>query len=139
MGSIVGLGALPKRTFVYRHHEEVPEEGEVTGGGSITQLQCSQRVKELVEALGNSNVDTRRAAASDLGRMEKEATPAVPALAIALGDSNKLVRGYAAIALGRIGKAAASAVPALIKESRDSDAWIRRTAAEALAEIRESQ
>jgi hypothetical protein len=72
-------------------------------------------VPALIQALGDSDWDVRRAAAEALGKLGDP--QAVPALIQALGDSDVGVRRAAAEALGKIGDP--QAVPALIQALGD--------------------
>jgi HEAT repeat protein len=92
-------------------------------------------VPALIQALGDSGWNVRRAAAEALGKLGDP--QAVPALIQALGDSDSAVRAVSAEALGAIGDP--QAVPALIVALGDWGDWwsenVRRAAAEALVRI----
>jgi len=88
-------------------------------------------VPALIQALGDSDRNVRRAAAAALGAIGDP--HAVPALIKALGDRDLYVRRAAAGALGAIGDP--QAVPALIQALGDSYSDVRRVAAGALGEL----
>jgi len=88
-------------------------------------------VPALIQALGDSYSDVRRAACEALGRIGDPR--AIPALIQALGDWNEGVRRAACWALGKIGDP--QAIPALIQALGDGWDVVRRAAAEALVTI----
>jgi hypothetical protein len=92
-------------------------------------------VPALIQALGDSDWDVRRAAAEALGDLGDP--QAIPALIKALGDSDWVVRRASAEALGKLGDP--QAIPALIKALGDSDWVVRRASAEALGAIGDPQ
>ena len=115
-------------------------------GVLIRALTCTQvrevvvglgapAVPALIQALGDSDWDVRRAAEGALGKLGDP--QAVPALIQALGDSGWEVRRAAAEALGKLGDP--QAVPALIQALGDSDRDVRREAAEALGKLGDPQ
>jgi len=117
-----------------------------TWGVLIRALTCTQvrevvvglgapAVPALIQALGDSDWDVRRAAEGALGKLGDP--QAVPALIQALGDSGWEVRRAAAEALGKLGDP--QAVPALIQALGDSDRDVRREAAEALGKLGDPQ
>ena len=87
----------------------------------------------LVEARSS---DVGYWAATLLGRLKGEATPAVDALARAVtGPLDLSVRQRAAWALGEIGPGAAAALPSLQKAAADPDPRLSRLAKQAISQI----
>ncbi|MBL8794487.1 MAG: HEAT repeat domain-containing protein [Planctomycetia bacterium] len=85
--------------------------------------------------LDHADAAKRRSAAFALGKLNREA---VPALVRALADDDKAVAESAAFALGEIGTSAIAALPALLKFLNDPKAEprLRRAAACAVGELR---
>ncbi|HEX6589935.1 MAG TPA: HEAT repeat domain-containing protein [Longimicrobiales bacterium] len=96
------------------------------------RLLADAGARVLLDALGDANATTRRAAAEGLGFAE--APRAVPALSDRLADDDvATVRAAAAWALGRIEDPSAEA--ALGRALRDDDALVRRAAVHALGRL----
>jgi hypothetical protein len=91
-------------------------------------------IPALIQALGDSNWDVRRAAAEALVKI---GTPAVPALIQALGDSDRDVRAAACEVMGTIGDA--QAVPALTKALGDLSFKVQEAARNAIEQIKARQ
>ena len=79
-------------------------------------------VTALAKRLKEGDTESRRDAASDLGKMGPKAKDAVPTLSAALKDANPGVVKLAAFALGKIG---ADGVPPLILGLQDEDELLR--------------
>jgi hypothetical protein len=80
-------------------------------------------------------VGTRANAAQELGKLEEQATKAIPKLITAMaGDVSARVRGRAALALGRIGDQIA-VKPLISTIEEDKDAKVRSRAAWALGQL----
>ena len=126
----MAISRLGQRGVCFAHDEK-----QVTGGGSTTQGQLSQRVENLTKALSDSDSIIRENAALDLAEIGKEAVSAIPELAKVLSDSDSRVRFAAIVALANMGKEAAPAVPELIKALIDSDLAVFEGAAVALGGI----
>jgi HEAT repeat protein len=81
----------------------------------------------------------REAAATSLGKLERNAFPAVAALTGALKDSDVATRGAAGWSLGQLSgldaEIAKSALPALVECLKDSESQVRTNAAYALGRI----
>ncbi len=92
-------------------------------------------VKQVVEALSDSDADVREAAAWALSQMAAAGVNAVPALEKSLADSNPRVRSLSAVALMSMGPKAVDAVPALMIALNDPVAYVRAPAADALGSI----
>lgn len=92
-------------------------------------------VAKQIEALKDSDPDTRCTAAEVLGSYGAEAQEAVPALAEAIRDSDENVRIAALYALAAIGPHSAPAVPGLKEALADKSESIREGAAYALAAV----
>jgi HEAT repeat protein len=91
-------------------------------------------VPPLIQALGDGDIDVRRAACRALGEIGR---PAVLPLIQALGDRDIYVRAAACWALGAIGDR--QAVPPLIQALGDGDIDVRWAACWALGEIGDRQ
>lgn len=90
----------------------------------------------LSNLLDDKNADVGYWAATLLGRLESDASPAVPQLANILGSQAALqVRERAAWALGKIGPSAASAVETLRTAAASDQARLSRLANDALEQI----
>ena len=89
-----------------------------------------QQIERLIKELGHRNPNVNLYASEVLGKIGKDA---VPALMQALQDRDidVRVRIYAAEALGSIGKGAVDAVPALIPLLQDEHGNVRGNVAEA--------
>lgn len=108
-------------------------------------------VEALIDALNDSDRETRRFAAQGLGQIGTSGTPAVPALISALTDEHHSVRQDAVFALGRIRPNLKSApksvkdavekedrqlvVPALAETLKDENRSVRQHAIEVLGSI----
>jgi hypothetical protein len=92
-------------------------------------------VPALIQALGDSGWEVRRAAAEALGKLGDP--QAVPPLIKALGDSDRDVRFAAAWALGKLGDP--QAIPALIQALGDRSENVRRAAQQAIQQIETKQ
>ena len=100
-------------------------------GNSSAEPSDTIGVEALIQALRDSDVGVRRAAAHSLGNLESKR--AVPALIAVLGDGDEEVRKNAAWSLGEIeDQRAASPLAALL---RDESADVRKTAAWAIGEL----
>lgn len=97
--------------------------------------KARESVPALVEALGDSDVDVRAAAASALGQIGSEARDAVPPLVKAVEDEDSSVRQDAIWALGEMGQEASEAVPALVEALGDAKTGVRWSAARSLGRI----
>ena len=93
-----------------------------------------RQVKELIAALKDEDIDSRKYAADALGEL-KDPT-ATPALTDALEDEDPFVRLHAAGALGKIRDP--TATPALIVALKDENWIVREESAWALGEIKGS-
>src|SRR5438874_606128 len=92
-----------------------PRTGEATP-------KTEQPNSELIAALRDPDLPTRRQAATQLGSRGAVAAEAVPALVTALKDDKEpAMRASAAEALGGIGLAAKAAVPPLLAALKDGD------------------
>jgi HEAT repeat protein len=78
-------------------------------------------VDPLVRIAARADSPGRAGAAATLGRLGRQAKPAVSALVSALDDPRAEVRGRAAWALGEIGPEARAAVPGLVELARDAE------------------
>ena len=87
------------------------------------QPDLPPRVKALLEALQDKDLQVRVEAAYNLGQVGAKAKVAIPAivkaLVEALQDKDWAVRGTAADSLGKMGTKAKGAVPALVKRVAD--------------------
>jgi HEAT repeat protein len=93
-------------------------------------------VAKLAALVSRPSLDVAYWAATLLGRLEGEASPAVPALSEALGGHGELaVRQRAAWALGKIGPAAATARDALTKAAASSDPRLASLARAAVSSV----
>ena len=92
-------------------------------------------VPALIQALGDSGWEVRRAAAWALGAIGDPR--AVPALIKALGDRSEDVRRAAAEALGKLGDP--QAVPALTERLQDESGDVRKAAQAAIQQIQAKQ
>lgn len=93
-------------------------------------------VPRLTALVADKHLDVAYWAATLLGRLEKQAAPAVPALIASLtGHAELAVRQRAAWALGKIGPPAASARAALQKAAAGGDKRLATLAREALDAI----
>jgi hypothetical protein len=89
--------------------------------------------QNLASALGDKDVQARRAVIEVLENLGRAATPVADSLVAALADSDPFVRWAAARALGKIAPvAAAAAAPALARLLHDRDLDLRLAAATAL-------
>jgi HEAT repeat protein len=84
-------------------------------------LTASSVVDPLVRIAARADSPGRAGAAATLGRLGRQAQPAVAALVSALDDPRAEVRGRAAWALGEIGPDARTAVPGLVALARDAE------------------
>lgn len=89
-------------------------------------------INDLITALTDEEIATRKGAAFGLGIIGPEAAPAIPHLIARLKDSDEEVQLSAAIALRRMGQAA---VPALTAALTDADLSVRAKATFALGKI----
>jgi hypothetical protein len=96
---------------------------------------ASPAVNEIAEALHDSEITVRLAAAWALSQVGPAGAPAVPALEASLADANPRMRSLSAVALKSMGPKAVDAVPALIRALNDSAAYVRAPAADALGSI----
>lgn len=93
-------------------------------------MEDAIKVDEFMDELKHGSTFARGNAAYVLGKMGKQA---VPALIDALNSEQIEVRRYASYALGRIGDS--TAVPALKKASRDAHRGVAKWAGDALKAI----
>lgn len=120
--------------------QKLADEDPYVAGAAAEALHRigSESVLPLSRALGDEREKVRWGAAIALGKLRKQALPALPALVRALADANDDVRYCAAFALGGLGTAAAASegvVPALVEALHDRDEGVRRAAVFALAQI----
>ena len=95
-----------------------------------------EAIEPLVALLPHPTADTGYWAATLLGRLERHAAPAVPALVAALnGAEHASVRQRAAWALGQIGPSAAPAVESLTRAATARDPRLARLAQRAIKQI----
>lgn len=90
---------------------------------------------ELIEQLGDADVDVRRAAARELADLGRDAILAVPALKGAVQDDDAVVRRLAIHAIGRIGPQAESYLPTLTAALKDDELAVRLAAALAIDRV----
>src|SRR5205085_916905 len=89
----------------------------------------------LIEQLHSPAVESRRAAARDIGKLEVIDAAIATAVASALGDPDPEVRRLSAVALGHAGPAASANVAALELALADPEPVARRAAAWAIQKI----
>jgi HEAT repeat protein len=90
-------------------------------------------VARLARDLGSKEVQVRRDAARELGKLGPEAKGAFAALARAIRDEDKYVRRFSAQALGNLGSEVQGVVPVLVDALKDREKAVVQAAAEALA------
>ena len=91
---------------------------------------------QLIEMLGDDDVELRRRAARALGAVGPAAQNAVGPLAASLKDEDALVRAQSAFALGLMGEAGKAAAPQLAAAVGDEDALVRRAALRAIHRLK---
>jgi HEAT repeat protein len=102
---------------------------------ALKQAQRKRRIQRLISELSVPEVEDRRRAAEEIGKMGSEAFFAAPALVKALKDEDSGVRGSAAEALVNLGNATEPVRQALLGLLADSNSWVRLNAAEALVKL----
>ena len=104
---------------------------------SCTQSEKDKKIAEHLQALQSDNLLVRKDATRALGKMGKDA---VPALIKALADEDVEVRGAATTALWVIGEDAKEALPTLrILASNDPREEVKTAAKEAIRKIEEGK
>jgi len=105
----------------------------------VLMLGCSEdRTAALVRRLGQSDVEARRTAARELGKMGSDIDAdddVVSALDVAARDTDSEVRRLSIYALGQLGTAAVSSLPALTEALNDRELSVRLAAALAMQKI----
>lgn len=96
---------------------------------------CGDQIAELDKQLSSTDMDARRVAARELGKLGGSAQSAIPALKTALSDDDREVRRMASYALGELGSDARSALPFLVGALGDDEQSVRLSAAFAIAKI----
>jgi len=92
-------------------------------------------IPNLLVQLRASDPAVRLDAVAALGRLGREARPAVPAMTEVLADANVPIRKMAALVLGDLGRTAKRAIPALIEALHDDHEGVRRRVVMALGQI----
>jgi HEAT repeat protein len=103
-------------------------------------------VPQLINNLGDRDLDVRMAVAESLGQIGPPARAAVPALTLAVNQGDAEMREKAILALQGIGQASVTAIPALIDVmgqegyfqlggGRGTGTKVRRAAAELLGQF----
>jgi hypothetical protein len=92
-------------------------------------------VPALIKLLSDEHDYVRAYAAGAIGKMGKDASPAVTVLGKTIDDSSPMVRDYAIRALGSIGCNAHAAIPKLTAKLKGADQQEKSLVIETLAEI----
>ena len=122
--------AMLRRVLARRGHRHRGQAASTLG-----KLKATDALPELRQALADGNKYVRILSANALGRIGKEAVPAVGDLAATLDDPDRDLRRAAVEALGRMGEAAAAATEAIAKQLNTGDNRLKRSARQALAKI----
>ncbi len=122
--------AMLRRVLAQRRHRHRGQAASTLG-----KLKATDALPELRQALADGKKYVRILSANALGRIGKEAAPAVGALAATLDDPDLDLRRAAVDALGSIGEAAAPATEAIAKQLSTGDNRLKRSARQALAKI----
>ena len=102
----------------------------------VFTLGCAEDpTAELVQQLGQGDVEARRAAARALGKLGDQASSALPTLHDAVSDADAEVRRLSIYALGQLGTTAESSLPALTEALDDREIKVRLAAALAIQNI----
>lgn len=153
-GAVAGAGARPlpaegsvaSGAPVYRG---VPLAGYVRELGRASQADrpaalraigsfgadAAPAVKDVAEAMGDTDAEVRSAAAWALSQMGAGGTLGVPALERSLADPDARVRSLSAVALRAMGPNAVKAIPGLVKALDDPSPFVRALAADALGNL----
>ncbi len=102
---------------------------------TLGNLKARDALPELQKALADGNKYVRILSANALGRIGKEAAPAMDALTATLDDPDPDLRRAAVEALGSIGEDAAPATEAIAKQLDTGEDRLKRSARQALAKI----
>ena len=122
--------ALRMHYFVDAHSTPAPQKLAVATKPPVTE----DRLTLLINQLKTGTTVSRTHAATDIGYLQVDKTPAVEPLAFALKhDDCKWVRRAAAKALGKIGTSAV--IPLLAEAKGDSDKWVAHSAGNALERV----
>ncbi len=102
---------------------------------ALGALHATEALPELMQALSDGGKYDRILAATALGRLERDAAPAVGALTAVLDGPDLDLRRAAVEALGRIGDAAAPASAAIAAQLASGDRRLQEAARWALAAV----
>jgi hypothetical protein len=89
----------------------------------------------VAQALEDSDLSVRTAAAWALSQIGASGSRAVPALMKSLSDGNAGIRSLSAVALRGMGPKAQPAIPSLVKALADSEPYVRALSADALGRV----
>lgn len=131
----------PLTPFAIADLTEVLHDADLRiGAGAATLLGRigAEATPALITALGNPNKYVRREAARALGKLGSEAGDAVLPLANLLCDPDLKTRTAVALALGLIGPAAQEAAPALIAALADRHRFFHRLVSWVLTRLGET-
>lgn len=106
----------------------------VAAGHGLRQLK-EEGAAGLAEAVRTGNEAAQKSAVEMLGRMGRNAVPAMPVLIETLKHEDAHLRGASAYALGNVGKAATPAIPNLLAMLNDPVEWNRVLAIRAIGKI----
>jgi GTPase SAR1 family protein len=102
---------------------------------ALKQEQLKRRIRRLTDDLFVPEVEDRRRAAEELGKIGVAAKFAAPTLLRALKDEDSEVRAIAASTLGKLGNTSEPVLQGLLALLQNEDSYVRLCAAEALGKL----